>query len=134
MPFVGLDFDVDRYINPFVPRSGLYLLPKSISWFLGHRAERRPPLGSVLVWWWAFIGAFCSILIIEAVFQTEAFKMEGTPIVIASLVCRSHLDVEMLSNVVFRVQPQYSNSTPSTRLSLNPAAAFWARCFLPWLA
>jgi hypothetical protein len=80
------DFDVDHYINHFVPRSRIYLLPKPISWFLGYRAERSRPIGSVLVWWWAFFGAFCSILVIEAVFQTERLKMEKTPLVIASLV------------------------------------------------
>lgn len=82
----SFDFDLDHYINPFIPRSRLHLLPKPISWLLGYRAERSRPIGSVLVWWWAFFGAFCGILVIEAVFQTERFKMERTPVVIASLV------------------------------------------------
>ncbi|CZR50800.1 related to HPP family protein [Phialocephala subalpina] len=92
------DFDVDRYINHFVPRSRIYMLPKPISWFLGYRAERNRPIGSVLVWWWAFFGAFCSILVIEAVFQTERLKMEKTPLVIASLGAAAILEFHTIDS------------------------------------
>jgi hypothetical protein len=81
------NFDVDCYINRYIPRSRLDILPKPISWFLGYRDKSRAQIGNVLVWWWAFIGAFCSILVIEAVFQSEKLKIKGTPVVIASLVC-----------------------------------------------
>ncbi|KUJ22487.1 HPP family protein-like protein [Mollisia scopiformis] len=98
MSSVAFDFDVDRYINPFVPRSRLYLLPKPISWFLGYRSKHAPSLGSVLVWWWAFIGAFCSILVIEAVFQTTTFKMEKSPVVIASLGAAAILEFNTIES------------------------------------
>ena len=84
------NFDVDRYINPIVPRSRLYLLPKPISWFLGHREKPPKQIGNVVTWFWAFIGAFCGILVIEAVFQTDMLQSDGAPIIIGSLVC-SHL-------------------------------------------
>ncbi|KAH7417271.1 HPP family-domain-containing protein [Cadophora sp. MPI-SDFR-AT-0126] len=79
------NFDVDRYINRIVPRSRLYLLPKPISWFLGHREKPPKQIGNVVTWFWAFFGAFCGILVIEAVFQTEQLKSDGAPIIIASL-------------------------------------------------
>jgi len=85
----ALDFDVDHYINRFVPRSRLHLLPKPISWFLGYRSQPTPRIGSVLVWFWAFIGAFGGILVVEAVFHSEGIKDHGAPTVIASLV-RNH--------------------------------------------
>jgi hypothetical protein len=81
-----LDFDVDHYINRFVPRPRFHLLPKPISWFLGYRSKPMPRIGSVLVWFWSFIGAFAGILVIEAVFQTKGIKDLGAPTVIASLV------------------------------------------------
>jgi hypothetical protein len=81
-----LDFDVDSYINRFVPRPRLYLLPKPISWFLGYRSEPTRPIGDVLTWVWACIGAFCGLLVVEAVFHTSGIKDLGTPVVIASLV------------------------------------------------
>ncbi|KAF8866429.1 HPP family protein-like protein [Acephala macrosclerotiorum] len=94
----AFDFDVDHYINPILPWSRIYLLPKSISWFLGYRAEHSRPIGSVLIWWWAFFGAFCSILVIEAVFQTERFKMEKTPLVIASLGAAAILEFHTIDS------------------------------------
>lgn len=95
----AFDFDVDDHINPILPRSRIYLLPKPISWFLGYRAERGRPIGSVLVWWWAFFGAFSSILVIEAVFQTERLKVEKTPLVIASLVRSLNLSIKNIANM-----------------------------------
>jgi len=83
---LALDFDVDYYINPFIPRSFLHLIPTRVSWLLGYRSEPRLPIGSVLVWFWAFVGAFAGILVVEAVFHIETLKSHGTPVVIASFV------------------------------------------------
>jgi hypothetical protein len=85
-----LDFDVDHYMNRFVPRPRLHLLPKPISWFLGYRSEPTPPLGSLVVWFYAFLGAFLGLIVVEAVFQAKGLKDHGAPTVVASLV-RSHL-------------------------------------------
>jgi hypothetical protein len=84
-----LNVDIDHYINRIIPRNRLYFLPKPISWFLGYRSEAPPRIGSVLVAWWAFIGAFAGLLVVEAVFMTDALKSDGAPIVIASFVCLS---------------------------------------------
>lgn len=81
------DFDIDYYLNPFVPRPRLYLLPRPISWFLGYRKTPRKPVGSLLVHLWSFLGAFVGIAIVEAVFMTRYFEVRGTPVVIASFVC-----------------------------------------------
>lgn len=86
MRWVRFNFDLDRYLNRIVPRSKLHYLPGKVSWILGYRRDPAPQIGNVLVWWWAFIGAFCGILIIEAVFHTKKLQAEGAPIVIASLV------------------------------------------------
>jgi hypothetical protein len=84
-----LNVDIDQYTSWIIPRNRLYLLPKPISWFLGYRSEAPPRIGSVLVAWWAFIGAFAGLLVVEAVFMTDALKSDGAPIVIASFVCLS---------------------------------------------
>lgn len=87
MPTGPYDFDIDRYISRIVPRSRLHLLPKPISRFLGYRSTPAPPTGNILIWCWSFIGAFCGILIVEVVFETEHFQSQGVPPVVASLVC-----------------------------------------------
>ncbi|KAG0651147.1 Transmembrane [Hyphodiscus hymeniophilus] len=80
-----INFDIDHYLNRLIPRNRLHLLPKPVSYVLGYRNSSPPRIGNVLIWWWAFIGAFAGILVVEAVFHTEQLRSEGTPIVIASL-------------------------------------------------
>ncbi|KAG4414984.1 hypothetical protein IFR04_011858 [Cadophora malorum] len=92
------NFDVDRYINPIVPRSRLYLLPKPISWFLGHREKPPKQIGNVVTWFWAFIGAFCGILVIEAVFQTDMLQSDGAPIIIGSLGAAAVLEYNTIDS------------------------------------
>ncbi|KAK6586596.1 hypothetical protein PZA11_001653 [Diplocarpon coronariae] len=94
----AFNFDIDRYINPFVPRSRLYLLPKPISWFLGHRGKAPAPLCDVTAWFWAFVGAFAGILAIEAVFRTERLRSDGAPIVVASLGAAAILEYNTIES------------------------------------
>jgi hypothetical protein len=117
MKFAGVmrepafDFDVDHYINRFVLRSRLHLLPTPISWLLGYRAKPMHRIGSVLVWLWAFIGAFAGLLVVEAVFQTDGIKDHGAPTVIASLVSRLP-DIKSIHTYIRpRVQLQSSSIT-----------------------
>lgn len=81
-----LDFDIDTHLNPYIPPSRLDVLPTWLSWFLGYRTHNRKPVGSVVVWWWAFIGAFVGLLVVEAVYMLPALRSEGKSVVIASLV------------------------------------------------
>lgn len=82
----SFNFNIDYYVNRIVPRSRLHLLPKSISWFLGHRAEPQEKIGNILIWFWAFLGAFAGILVVEAVFQSDLLAAHGTPVIVASFV------------------------------------------------
>lgn len=81
-----LNFDIDHYINPLIPYNRLHLLPKPITWFLGYRENNRKAIGSLVVVWWSFIGAFIGMLVVEAVYMTHGLQSDGAPIVIASLV------------------------------------------------
>ena len=82
-----LDFDIDKYINPFIPPSQLHRLPKPISRFLGHRAERRQSTGSIVSWAWSFVGAFSGIALIAGVFKSSAsIESHAPPIIVGSFV------------------------------------------------
>lgn len=81
-----LDFDIDRYVNPFVPRNRLDRLPTPVSRFLGYRKDtfREPP--AVLQWFSAFVGAFVGILIIGAIFSfAPGVADKNPPVIVASL-------------------------------------------------
>lgn len=86
MELLSFNFDIDLYLNRVVPRFRLHQLPKPISWLLGYREEPITPVGSIMVWFWGFIGAFVGILVIEAIFRTEQLRSYGSPVIIGSFV------------------------------------------------
>lgn len=78
--------DVDKYINSYLPRNCIHLLPKPLSHFLGHRDTPRRQIGNLLVAGWAFLGAFVGVIVIEATFMIPAIHDHGVPLLIASFV------------------------------------------------
>jgi hypothetical protein len=101
-------FDIDNYLNPFVPRNPVRFLPAHISYWFGHRthATQRHPYFSLHSslhdarlpnWYYQWhlhtlflyssilVGAFCGVAIIENVFLALP-RLSGhtVPIVIAS--------------------------------------------------
>ena len=84
---MSLNFDIDHYLNRFIPPSRIDVLPTPIARYLGHRRQDEgKPIGNVLAWFWAAVGAFCGILLVEAVFDTPLLRGNGAPIIIGSLV------------------------------------------------
>lgn len=79
------NFDIDRYLNPWTPCPPWHRVPTPVSHFFGHRHKKPEPLGNVLLIFWAFIGIFCSISIIEVVSdRVPSFRHNGTPIIVGS--------------------------------------------------
>ncbi|KAI8959870.1 HPP family protein [Daldinia sp. FL1419] len=79
-------FEIDRYLNPWIPSAPGKYLPYPIAHFLGYRPEHHQrPLGNIAMIFWAFIGVFCSLTIIEAVGHAiPSFEEHGVPIIIGS--------------------------------------------------
>lgn len=80
------NFDIDKYTNPWTPRNPVYLLPKPIARFLGHRARPDREVGNVIVAAWAFFGAFVVVVVLAATFMIPKIQSHAPPIVIGSLV------------------------------------------------
>ncbi|EIM87986.1 HPP family protein [Stereum hirsutum FP-91666 SS1] len=71
------------FFSPSQPR--LARLPRCISHWLGHRESPPAPRQNYLVWFWSFIGAFCGISILQAVFgHAQYFMKRSVPSIIAS--------------------------------------------------
>lgn len=100
-------FDIDNYLNPYIPRSPFYLLPTSISYFFGYRSPRtstqRPPAlhpyNSVIVYLSVFIGTFCGLSIIENTFLAlPPLSGHAVPIIIASFGAGAILEYNCLES------------------------------------
>ncbi|KIV95458.1 hypothetical protein PV10_03112 [Exophiala mesophila] len=100
-------FDIDVYLNPYIPRSPLHLLPRHISYFLGYRAPRKdhpsppPPqrFHDTILYTSIFIGTFCGLAIIEHVFLAlPPLSGHTAPIIIASFGAAAILEYNTIES------------------------------------
>ena len=80
------NFDIDRYLNPFIPRNQSKKLPRPIAHFLGDRTTPQKDVGNVLLSFWSCVGGFMSIIIMESIFMIPAIRDLNPPLMIASFV------------------------------------------------
>ncbi|KAJ6097621.1 hypothetical protein N7499_001995 [Penicillium canescens] len=78
-------FDIDRYINPFVPAPRWHLVPKPVARMLGHREESPKPVGNIPIAFWSLVGAFCGVALVASVSKrVPSFEARGAPAIIGS--------------------------------------------------
>ncbi|KAJ5145796.1 uncharacterized protein N7515_000360 [Penicillium bovifimosum] len=79
------NFDIDRYVNPFLPAPRWHLWPRPVAYMLGHRESPPKPMGNVLIALWSIVGAFCSVALVASVSQrVPSFEARGAPAIIGS--------------------------------------------------
>ena len=114
--------DVDKYTNPWTPRNHVYLLPKPIAHFLGHRDRPEKEVGNVIVAAWALLGAFVGIVVMAAAFMIPEIQSHAPPVVIGSFVRSSPL--HMRSGLIsYRELPQFLNTIRLNRHLRSPGIA-----------
>lgn len=80
-------FDIDRYLNRLVPSPPWAHVPYPVAHFLGYRRHQTPNIGTLAPIFWAFIGIWCSLAIIQVVdLHIPEFESRGVPIIIGSFV------------------------------------------------
>jgi CBS-domain-containing membrane protein len=93
------DLDIDRYLNRIVPPSPLHRLPAPVSRFLGYRKETRQDVGNVLGACWSFLGAFCGLAVVAAVFNnTSSIQWHHPPAMIASFGASAILEYNAIKS------------------------------------
>ncbi|KAI5857333.1 HPP family protein [Durotheca rogersii] len=92
-------FEIDGYLNPWVPSAPWKHLSPLVSRFMGHRSEHQRPLGNLFMIFWAFIGVFCSLTIIEVVGRAiPSFEERGAPIIIGSFGAAAVLEFYVIES------------------------------------
>lgn len=78
-------FDIDHYLNKVVPPPPWPYLPYPVAHFLGYRRHQTHNIGTLAPIFWAFIGIWCSLSIIQVVdLHIPEFEARGVPIIIGS--------------------------------------------------
>ncbi|EEY19543.1 HPP family protein [Verticillium alfalfae VaMs.102] len=92
------NFDIDRFINPFVPHPPWRHLPTPVSRFFGYRKTKPDNTGNFVLILWAFIGIFCGIAVIELVSDhVPSFRHHGAPIIVGSFGAAAVLELFLLA-------------------------------------
>ncbi|KAF5663283.1 HPP family protein [Fusarium denticulatum] len=78
-------FDIDRYVNPFIPPPPWQHIPYPVAYIFGYRRDKPKSIGSILPVIWAFIGIFIALSVIElASERIPSFVERGAPIIVGS--------------------------------------------------
>lgn len=87
------NFDIDKYLKRLLPPSWLHYLPLPISHWFGYRRDTPRKRPDLIIYLWTWIGAFCGVSVIEAVFQRNPyFSDRGVPIIVGSFVYPPSID------------------------------------------
>ncbi|KAK1977676.1 HPP family protein [Colletotrichum cereale] len=79
------NFDIDRFLNPFIPHPPWEHLSYPIAHFFGHRKSKPNNVGNLVPIFWACIGVFCGVAVVALVSrQIPVFKEHGAPIIVGS--------------------------------------------------
>ncbi|RMJ26351.1 HPP family [Aspergillus sp. HF37] len=124
-------FDIDRYINPWLPAPRWHRLPGPIARFFGHRHEEPRAMGNILIALWTLVTVFCGVSIITSVtMRVPAFQNHGAPDVIPSFGAAAVLEFSAIESpfaqprnaVVSQVIASVIGVAISKLFGLNPNA------------
>jgi len=118
------NFNIDDYLNRFIPRNRLSVLPTPISWFLGYRSKPQKPIGSLLVIWWSFLGAFVGLLVVHGFYMIPALSEDGESVVIASLGAAAILHFNTISSPLSQPRNAILGELISTTIGISITKLF----------
>ena len=85
LPHRTWNFNIDAYLNPFIPPAPWKHLPYPVARFFGYRRGKPKETGNLMPVFWAWIGAFAAMLLIQAVTKrVPSFKAHGAPAIVGS--------------------------------------------------
>ncbi|KAE8383293.1 HPP family-domain-containing protein [Aspergillus bertholletiae] len=92
--------DIDKYLNPLIPRPPWRWLPRPISHFLGYRGDKPPKnLGNLVIVFWTLIGVFCGVLVVaEVTMHVPSFQNHHAPIIVASFGAAAVLEFSAIDS------------------------------------
>lgn len=112
-------FDIDFYLNRIIPAPRWSIVPYPVAHFLGHRKhDRVQRIGNVAMTFWAFVGIFCAILLIELAMRSLPVVEQSGLLIVASFVSPEQptTDGVMLINVDTRGLQRCLSSIPLSHL------------------
>lgn len=88
-----LNFDIDLFLNPFIPPSQVHRLPTPIAHFLGHRAYTPTEPSPIVAWGLTFFASVAGLCLVGGVFKyAPGIAKWNPPPLVASFGASAVLD------------------------------------------
>ncbi|EYE94740.1 HPP family protein [Aspergillus ruber CBS 135680] len=93
-------FDIDNYLNRFIPGPPWRWVPRPISHFFGYRGDQPPrAIGNLVIAFWALIGVFCGVSVTMSVsMRVPSFEHHNAPLIIASMGAAAVLQFALIDS------------------------------------
>lgn len=120
-----LNFDIDKYINPYVPHNRLDALPKPVTRFLGYRAEPQKEPHQVLQWPITFLATVAGLCLVGGI-GNYAPGIVGwhPPVIIASLGASAVLDFNTIKSPLAQPRNSIFGNTLAATCGVSIAKLF----------
>ncbi|KAK1249399.1 hypothetical protein MKX07_002915 [Trichoderma sp. CBMAI-0711] len=93
------NFNIDRFLNPFIPPPPWNHIPYPIAYWFGYRKTKPQSTGNLMPVFWAFIGVFGAIAMIEAVGKHVAsFPPHHVPLIVGSFGAAAVLEFYVIES------------------------------------
>jgi len=88
-----LSFNIDAYINPYVPHSRLHAIPQPLRHFLGYRSKAHVEPPALLQWPLMFVSTLAGLCLVAGIFNYgPGIASLNPPVMVASLGASAILD------------------------------------------
>ncbi|EGP84873.1 uncharacterized protein MYCGRDRAFT_110329 [Zymoseptoria tritici IPO323] len=120
-----LNWDIDRYLNPIIPHNRLYILPKPISRWLGHRSTPQKDPATILQWPVTFLATIAGLCLVAGIGQyAPGIKQWNPPVIIASLGASAVLDFNTIKSPLAQPRNAVVGNTLSAIMGVCAAKLF----------
>lgn len=94
-----LDFDVDRYLNPWIPHNRLYIFPRFVTRWLGYRHKPQKEPYQVLQWPFTILATIAGLCLVGGIGQyAPGVHDYHPPVLIASLGASAVLEFNTIKS------------------------------------
>lgn len=133
-----LNFDIDTYLDPYIPPSQLKRLPKPIAHFLGHREHPPSEPPNLIAWPLTFMATVAGLCLVGGVYNyAPAVARWNPPVLVASLGASAVLDYNSIRSPLAQPRNTVFGHTISAIVAVAISKGFQRYAIFPsinWVA
>ncbi|KAH6608479.1 hpp family [Trichoderma cornu-damae] len=119
------NLDIDRFLNPLVPPAPWNRIPYPVAYWFGFRKTKPQETGNLMPIFWAFIGVFGAIAMIEAVGRHVAsFPPHHVPLIVGSFGAAAVLEFYAIESPLAQPRNAFGGQVLSAIIGCGVAKLF----------